>query len=87
MNRPNLVFTRTESDPNREHPRWNNARVRQTCLDLIVTGCLDGELMVGPVVAFSDALESQYAALVADREGGIKLGVVYPGSDQKEAGK
>ncbi len=27
MNRPNIVFTRTESDPNRDHPNWSNVLV------------------------------------------------------------
>jgi threonine dehydrogenase-like Zn-dependent dehydrogenase len=77
MNRPNIVFTRTESDPNRDHPRWNNVRVRQACMELIIAGKINGDLIVGPIIKFSDDLDKVYPGLVADREGGIKLGVTY----------
>lgn len=80
MNRPNIVFTRTESDPNRDHPRWDNGRVRQVCMDMIVAGKIDGDLIVGPVVPFSDQLDKIYPKIVADREGGIKMGVTYEAS-------
>ncbi len=77
MNRPNIVFTRTESDPNRDHPRWDNDRVRNTCMQMILDGKIDGELIVGPVIEFSDELDKVYPGIVADREGGIKMGVTY----------
>jgi len=77
MNRPNIVFTRTESDPNRDHPRWDNLRVQNTCMQMLIDGKLDGDVIVGPVIEFSDELDKVYPGIVADREGGIKLGVTY----------
>lgn len=40
MNRPNIIFSRTESDPNRDHPRWDNPRVRNTVLRMILDGSI-----------------------------------------------
>ena len=77
MNRPNIVFTRTESDPSRDHPRWDNTRVRNTCMGMIINHKINGDLIVGPVIKFTDELDKVYPGIVADREGGIKMGVTY----------
>lgn len=77
MNRPNIVFTRTESDPNREHPNWDNVRVRETVLRLILEGKINGDAIVSPVVRFSDNLATDYQRVMSDREHSIKMGVEY----------
>jgi len=77
MNRPNIVFTRTESDPNRDHPRWDNERVRQTCMEMLESEVIDGDLIVGPLIPFSENLDEIYPGIVADRDGGVKMGVIY----------
>ena len=77
MNRPNLLFTRTESEPHREHPRWDNARIRTTVIRLIMEGRIDAESIVTPVLKFSDALAEQYDQVSAEPDKLVKLGVEY----------
>jgi threonine dehydrogenase-like Zn-dependent dehydrogenase len=79
MNRPNIVFTRTESDPNRDHPNWDNTRVRATCMRLIREGKLDGSAIVDPVIPFDPStLVSEYKRIMADKDNAVKMGVTYP---------
>ncbi len=76
MNRVDMISARACSDPNREHPRWDNGRIRDTALALIrqrrvtVTGIVD------PVVGFEDALEA-YRMIDERPEESVKLGVRY----------
>jgi len=77
MNRPNIVFTRAESDPNRDHPNWDNARIRTTILRLIIEGKINGEAIVSPVVKFSDNLAADYERIMADKDHSVKMGVEY----------
>lgn len=77
MNRPNIVFTRAESDPNRDHPSWDNARIRATILRLIIAGKIDGGTIVSPVVKFSDNLAADYERIMADKDNSVKMGVEY----------
>jgi threonine dehydrogenase-like Zn-dependent dehydrogenase len=77
MNRPNIIFSRAESDPNREHPRWNLQRLRSAVHHLILHDRIDGELIVDPVLKFGDDLVNQYDAITSHPENGIKLGVEY----------
>lgn len=77
MNRPNLIFTRTESDPNREHPRWDNKRVQATCHRLIVAGLIDAEQIISPIVAYDENIISEYLKIASEPHGNVKLGVKY----------
>ena len=77
MNRPNILFSRTESDPNREHPRWDNVRVRSTVHGMILKGLINAEHIVTPVVKFNDALAAEYDQLIASPSTSIKFGVEY----------
>jgi threonine dehydrogenase-like Zn-dependent dehydrogenase len=77
MNRPQIVFSRTESDPNRDHPRWDNVRVRATVHRMIEHGEINGDVIVGPVVPFGDDFVEVYQKTIADRAGSIKMGVSY----------
>ena len=76
MNRPNIIFTRTESDPDRDHPRWYNQRNRDTCHHLIVNKLIDGEKIVDPVIEFEDLMD-KYLDIVKDPATSVKLGVKY----------
>ena len=77
MNRPQIVFSRTESDPNRDHPRWDNVRVRDTVHRMIERGEINGDVIVGPVVPFGDDLAEVYEKTLADRSASVKMGVSY----------
>lgn len=77
MNRPNIMFSRAESDPNREHPRWDNMRIRSTVHSMILRGLINGDSIVTPVVKFDDALATEYDHVIACPGQNIKLGVEY----------
>ncbi|MCE0483884.1 MAG: zinc-binding alcohol dehydrogenase [Methylacidiphilales bacterium] len=77
MNRPNLIFSRMESDPNRDHPRWNGDRVQDAALHFIRAGLINAEPVITPVLKFSDKLISEYDQISNNPEKNIKLGVEY----------
>jgi threonine dehydrogenase-like Zn-dependent dehydrogenase len=77
LNRPNIRFTRTDSDPNREHPRWDKGRLQATVHALILRGLINAELIVTPVLKFGDNLAAEYNQISTNPETNIKLGVVY----------
>lgn len=76
INRPTLIFSRACSDPNREHPRWDNARIYATCWRLICEGKIRGEDIVRPVVPFSTLL-IEYPRIDTEPEANVKLGVTF----------
>lgn len=78
MNRPTIVFSRSESEPNRDHPRWDNVRLRDTVHRMILDGLIDGEAIVAPVLPFDEGLPAGYEAVMASPQTSIKLGVAYP---------
>ncbi|MFP3896276.1 MAG: zinc-dependent alcohol dehydrogenase [Anaerolineales bacterium] len=76
INVPNVIFSRACSEPNREHPRWDNDRIYAVCWRLLCEGAVTGEPIVQPVVPFDDLLE-EYPRVTAHAEAGVKLGVCY----------
>lgn len=77
MNRPNIMFSRCCSDPNRDHPRWDNNRVCSTLHRMILEGLLCGEQIVTPVLKFNDKLRDDYDQIAEKPAQNIKLGVEY----------
>jgi threonine dehydrogenase-like Zn-dependent dehydrogenase len=76
LNVPNIVFSRACSQPDREHPRWDEGRIYATCWRLICEGRLSGDAIVTPVVLF-DALPAEYLKIVTAPEQNVKLGVAF----------
>lgn len=76
LNIPNLIFSRACSEPNREHPRWDEDRVYATCWRMIREGKIAGEPIVTPVVPFEEAKEA-YRRIADAPETNIKLGVEF----------
>jgi len=76
FNRPNLIFSRACSEPNREHPRWDENRVYSTCWRLLTEGKLTGEPLVAPVVRFED-LVAEYPKIASNPGTNIKLGAIF----------
>lgn len=76
MNRPRIVFSRSESEPNRDHPRWNYRRILEASFHLICNGQLDGRPLVDPIVPFSALLE-EYPKIATSPQSNIKMGVRY----------
>lgn len=76
LNTPNIIFSRACSEPNREHPRWDEKRIYATCWRLLTAGKLTGEPVVTPVVAFED-LVTEYPRIMSDPGANIKLGAEF----------
>ena len=81
FNRQRIVASRSASEPNLDHPRWDRERLRGTLLDLLRDGRLTSRGILGPFVPFAGALEAYREVL--DRPGaGIKLTVTYDGAPE-----
>jgi len=76
LNRPSFVFTRAESEPHRDHPRWNNRRLADAAWALLATGRLACERIVQPVVPFEQSIEA-YREIDEHPERSVKLGVTF----------
>jgi len=76
MNIPNLVFSRACSQPDRDHPRWDNNRIYDVCWRWLCEGKVTGDPIVNPVVPFED-LVTEYAKIATNPESNIKLGVEF----------
>ncbi len=76
VNTPHIVFSRACSEPNRDHPRWDERRLLVACMDLLTGGRVRGQEVVTPVVPFDELLET-YPKIAAEPERLIKLGAAY----------
>lgn len=76
MNVPNLIFSRACSEPLRDHPRWTNQRIFETCFGLLADGRLTGVGIVSEPVPFDTALDA-FAGAVKEPSKIIKLGVRF----------
>lgn len=76
MNRLRIVSTRAASDPNPDHPRWDEGRIVDTAWRLIQSGLLRGEGIVDDPVPFQN-LDRIYAEIATHPDRHIKLAVSY----------
>jgi threonine dehydrogenase-like Zn-dependent dehydrogenase len=76
INVPNLIFSRACSQPDRDHPRWSNRRIYESCWRLLCEGKVTGEPIVGPIVAFEDLL-IEYPKIANHPDKIIKLAVRF----------
>jgi len=77
FNRPSIVFSRACSEPNPDHPNWDEPRIFQVVWRLLASGDLKCEPVVQPVVDF-DALPQEYPKIATHPEENVKLGVRFP---------
>lgn len=77
MNRPRVISTRACSEPNPDHPRWDEARIRTSVWGLIQAGSLRGGGIVDDPAPF-DELPKLYPEIAAHPEAHLKLSVEYP---------
>jgi len=76
LNIPNIVFSRSCSEPNRDYPRWDERRIFGTCLKMLICDQLRGDPIVSPVVKFDELLDV-YPRIQTDPGTFIKLGAEY----------
>jgi len=77
FNIPKIIFSRACSEPNREHPRWNLARINKTCWEMLSQGQYDCEDIISPVVDFKNIIEKYRYYVDTNPEKSIKLGVKF----------
>lgn len=73
---PNIIFARACSDPNRDHPRWNFARICEICWKWLSEGRYQCEDIVYPVVHFSESVKA-YENMDYHPENSVKLGIYF----------
>ncbi|HUW83637.1 MAG TPA: zinc-binding alcohol dehydrogenase [Phycisphaerae bacterium] len=76
INVPNIVFSRSCSEPNRDAPRWSERRIQDVCLRLLGEGQVGGDQIVTPVVKFEELPEA-YPKIMTEPDVYIKLGCIY----------
>ena len=76
LNRPHIVFSRANSEPNPDYPNWDNDRIYDVCWRLLAAGQIDCLPIVQPIVSF-DALLDAYPQIATHPETNIKLGVQF----------
>lgn len=76
LNRPNLIFSRVCSEPNRDHPRWDEDRIFSVCKRLFQEGKITGEPIVTPVVTFEEIVD-EYPKIMSDPGSNVKLGCYF----------
>ncbi|QJD86785.1 zinc-dependent alcohol dehydrogenase [Cohnella herbarum] len=75
FNNARIVFSRSCSEPNPDHPRWSFRRIEETCWNMLKSGAIDCADIIHPIVPFNEA-DTAYETFV-DREPArsIKLGI------------
>ena len=76
MNRPTIVFSRACSEPNPDHPRWDEPRLMDCCWRMLREGLLRCDDVVQPVVPFERILE-EYPKIDSEPGKNLKLGVEF----------
>ena len=76
FNRPNLIFARACSEPNRDYPRWSEKRILDTLKIWLADGILKAGGMVTPVVPFDQAADA-WLKVDSDPTFSVKLGVAF----------
>lgn len=77
MNRPSIIFSRACSEPNPDHPNWNEERIFEVAWRYLSSGALQTVPLVQPVVDF-DELLTVYPKIATTPHEIIKLGVRFP---------
>jgi threonine dehydrogenase-like Zn-dependent dehydrogenase len=77
VNRPTLIGSQAVwNNPDRDHPRWTEARAREASTTLFREGIVTGEGIVTPILPFPEA-PTALADLFAHPEQTIKIGVQF----------
>jgi len=77
FNRQTMVSgARVESEPYRDHPRWDRKRVYDMVMQLLAQGRLNVDGILDPIVKFEETVDA-YKMIIEEPERTIKLGVRY----------
>ena len=77
MNRPSIIFSRACSEPNPDHPNWNEQRIFEVAWRYLASGALQTVPLVQPIVDFEELI-TVYPQIATNPHDIIKLGVRFP---------
>src|SRR6056297_2016138 len=77
FNIPKIIFSRACSEPNRDHPRWDLARINKTCWQMLSRGEFVCDDIISPVVDFKNIVEKYRYYVDEHSDQSIKLGVTF----------
>jgi len=76
FNQPNIVLSRACSEPNRDYPRWDFARLCDASWEMLSQGKIRCENIVDPVASIDEAAE-MYMHIEQNPSESVKLGVSF----------
>lgn len=74
-----IIFSRACSEPNPEYPRWSRKRIEDVVWDMLMSGELNCEEIIDPVVPFEESAEAFCKYVDQEPDKSIKLGVEFGG--------
>ena len=77
FNQQNIFFSRACSEPNRDYPRWDFARICRESWKLLSEGKIRCENVVTPVVNFSDCDKGYIRYIMKEPAKSVKMGVAF----------
>lgn len=77
FNNAKIVFSRSCSEPNPDHPRWSFRRIEETCWDMLKKGRIHCEDIISPVVPFAESAVAYETYVDKEPAKSIKLGVSF----------
>ncbi|MCJ7842096.1 zinc-binding alcohol dehydrogenase [Lederbergia sp. NSJ-179] len=77
FNNAHIVFSRSCSEPNPDHPRWSFRRIEETCWKLLSDGLINCEDVIYPVVHFNESATAYEKYVDRHPEKSIKLGIEF----------
>ncbi|EKF52221.1 zinc-dependent alcohol dehydrogenase [Lactococcus garvieae] len=77
FNNAQIIFARASSEPNPEYPRWDRKRIEDTCWDLLMSGYLDCEEIVAPIVPVVESPEAYETYIDKNPALSVKFGVQF----------
>ncbi|MDN7246455.1 zinc-binding alcohol dehydrogenase [Planococcus shenhongbingii] len=75
FNNAKIVFSRAASEPNPDYPRWNRKRIEDTCWELLMSGHLNCEDIIDPIIPFQDSAEAYIRFVDQHPELSIKMAI------------
>jgi threonine dehydrogenase-like Zn-dependent dehydrogenase len=76
MNRPSIIFSRACSEPNPDHPNWDEQRIFDVAWRYLASGAIQTVPLVQPIVDFEDLI-TVYPKIATNPHEIIKLGVRF----------
>jgi len=77
FNQQNIFFSRACSNPNRDYPRWDFARICRESWKIMANGKIHCENVVSPIVEFTECDKEYDRYIAKNPEESIKMGVKF----------